>query len=224
VVRLLDLRPSTPPRIRQSVAVTDPTACRFLDERRLLLGSMRGELALLDLETGREIFRRQLEYDPVYGLALSPDGARLAVALRASRLHVVKPESGAALQRLAGHVDSVYAVTWLGPRQLASAGKDKRVLVWNLEEDAPQPRELFRGDRYVTALAAGPRARRLAFSLEGSDVGVLQVTDGHITRVLKGHTAPVQVLLFAGPERLVSAGNDARILVWDLAPTERDGP
>jgi WD40 repeat protein len=221
-VRVLDLRPAAAPRLRQTLAVTDPTACRFLDERRLLLGNMRGELALLELETGREIFRRQLEYDPVYALALSPDGARLAVALRSSRLHIVEPESGAALQRLAGHRDSVYALSWLGPRRLASAGKDKTILVWDLDAAAPQPRELYRGDRYVTALAAGPGARRLAFSMEGSKVGVLSVTDGHIARVFESHTAPVQVLLFAAPDRLVSAGNDARIMVWDLA-RKREG-
>ena len=38
-------------------------------------------------------------------------------------------------------------------------------------------------------------------------------------RRLAGHTAPIQVLAFAdGGRRLVSAGNDARILVWDVAP------
>jgi WD40 repeat protein len=83
---------------------------RFLDEERLLLGDMRGELALLDLVSWREVYRRQLDYDPIDSLAVGPERRRVAVALRSSRIQIL--DAG---------------------RRLISAGSDAQVLVWNLE-------------------------------------------------------------------------------------------
>ena len=90
---------------------------RFLDEKHLLLGDMRGELALLDLVSEREVYRRQLDYDPIYALAVGPERRRVAVALRSSRIQIVDAESGATLHVLEGHRDSVFDVLWLGSRQ-----------------------------------------------------------------------------------------------------------
>ena len=139
-------------RIR-TIAAKGIQVCRFLDERRLLLGELTGELALLALDEERELFRRQLEYDPVYALAVSPGGHRVAVAFRSSRIQILDAESGEMVQALEGHRDSVYDLGWLGETALVSGGKDKRVFLWNLEASPPGPRLLHQGDRPVTAIA-----------------------------------------------------------------------
>jgi WD40 repeat protein len=192
------------------------TACRFLDDDQLLVGHMTGQVTLLDVTNGQQRFHRQLEYDPVYALAPSPDGKRVAVAFRSSRVQLLDPASGATTRVLHGHRDSVYGLAWLDAGRLAGAGKDKRLLVWDLAE--PEPRVLYQGDRYITALAADRPRGRLAFTLEGERVGVIDTASGRVTHVLERHTAPVQVLLFADEGRtLLSAGNDARVLVWDVS-------
>jgi len=196
-----------------------PMVARFLDEDRLLLGNMRGEISLLDLVSGRERYRRQLEYDPVFGLALSPDRSLLAVALRSSRIHVVDSVTGDARKILKGHRDSVFGLAWLGDRELASGGKDKHLLVWDLLQDEQRPRVLYRGDHYITALGVDRTHKLLALPLEDHRVGLLDWTEGRITRHLDGHTAPLQALLFVDDGRvLISSGRDARIFVWRLEP------
>ena len=57
----------------------------------------------------------------------------------------------------------------------------------------------------------------------GDDLGrILRLADGQITHRLEGHTAPVQVLTFVDAgRRLISVGNDARVLVWRLDEEEK---
>jgi WD40 repeat protein len=212
-----------------SVEAGDVTVCRFLDEERLLLGTLSGEL--VGLRTGadatqiEETFRRQLEYDPVHAIEPGPKGDVVAVAFRSSRVQLVRPVSGETFRVLRGHRDAVYALAWLGADRLASAGKDKRVLVWELVGPEVEPRVLHRADRYVTALAFDPDAKRMAIAVEGETIGLMNVADGHVEQRLGTHTAPVQALVFLDQgRRLLSAGNDARILVWDLSEDAGQSP
>ncbi|MCP5040363.1 MAG: PQQ-binding-like beta-propeller repeat protein [bacterium] len=189
----------------------------YMDAKQLLAADMRGELALLDLAGGVEVYRRQLEYDPVYAMALSPDRSLLALAFRSSRVQVVSPQTGETQHVLKGHLDSVFDLDWISARKLVTAGKDKRMLEWDLFEDDPRPHSIYRGDHYITALGIDRRGGRVALPLEDHDVGLIELADGTIGRRLQGHTAPVQTLVFIDEGRkLVSAGYDARVFVWDL--------
>jgi len=197
--------------------LADPLTARFLSEDRLLVGDRRGEVALVEVGSGREIYRRKLEYDPIYALAPSPDGRRVAVAFRSSRIHILAADDGGTQYVLKGHRDSVYGLAWLSDGVLASGSKDKSVLLWNLALPGDEPRPVHSADHYVTALGAERGEGLLALPLEDHQVGVLRVADGRMLRRFRGHTAPVQQLLFvADGERLISAGNDARVFVWDL--------
>jgi WD40 repeat protein len=195
----------------------------FLDEKELLLGDLRGELALLDLDAGTELYRRQLEYDPIYNVAPGPNGARAALAFRSSAIQIVDVRSGETTVVLRGHRDSVYALAWLGVDALVSGGKDKRLFAWDLPRPDAEPRELYRGDHYITALGTDADSSRLALSLDDHRVGILRLADGQITHRLEGHTAPLQVLAFVDAgRRLISVGNDARVLVWRLDEDETE--
>ena len=198
-------------------------ACRFIDEGRLLLGDLRGELASLDWSDGGELFRRKLDYDPIYAIAVSPGGRRVAVGLRSSRVHILDAESGQTVRLLEGHRDSVFAVAWGGDDLLVSGSKDKRVLAWDFAADPPRPRTLYQGDHYVTAVAID--GDRLALTLGAHQIGLLGIRDGRIRRSMAAHTAPVQRLVFLeGGRRLLSAGIDARVLVWDVREDEGGAP
>jgi len=212
-----------PPPLSTSGSVL---ACRFLDDRHLLLGNMRGELALVETDGGQEVYRRQLDYDPIYAISVSPDRSRVAIALRSSRIRVVDARSGRTLQVLEGHRDSVFALCWADDGVLISGSKDKRILYWDLTLDPPRSRTLYQGDRYVTAVAIDPAGTRLAATLEDHAIGLIELGTGRILRQLAGHTAPIQALAFTSEGRnLISAGNDARLLVWNLEnPEEETGP
>jgi len=201
----------------RTITVSGVQVCRFLDDKRLLLGALTGELALLAVDEGRELFRRQLEYDPVYALAVSPGGHRVAVAFRSSRIQILDAESGEMLQALEGHRDSVYDLGWLGETALVSGGKDKRVFLWDLEASPPQPRLLHQGDRPVTAIAVDAIGERVAAAVEGEKIALIELRSHRVSALLAGHTAPVQVMAFVQQgSRLISSGNDARVLVWEV--------
>ena len=89
-------------------------------------------------------------------------------------------------------------LSWLSGAEFVSADKDKRVLGWKLSEAEPAPRVLYPSNRGVAG--------------------------GHITRVHVGHTAPVQALVFVDDgKRLISAGNDARVMVLAINSTYEEG-
>jgi WD40 repeat protein len=225
-LRILNLAEEKFPAPFRTFAASGVQVCRFLDERRLLLGKMTGELALLALNDGRELYRRQLEYDPVYALAVGPGGSRVAAAFRSSRIQILDAESGEMVEALEGHRDSVYDLGWLGENALVSGGKDKRIFLWDLEASPPRPQLLHRGDRPVTAVAVDPAGDRVAAAIEGEKIALIDLRSRRVSRLLAGHTAPVQVLAFAeGGRRLISSGNDARVLVWELVGRpEGEGP
>ncbi len=188
-------------------------ATLFLDEHHLLIGDLRGELSLLDLRDDRELFRRQLEYDPVYDLSLSPDSARAAVSFRSSRIHVVAARTGEHIRRLDGHREAVNSVAWMDDERIVSGSKDKSVLLWTL--DGSKPIQLHKGDTWISAVAADQG--RVAFATNT----ITLLSPGEAPASLEAHSAPVQVLTFLDEGRLLSTGYDARIIVWDL-PQELD--
>jgi WD40 repeat protein len=196
----------------------------YLDERRLLLADMRGELALLDLKLGEESYRRQLDYDPIYSLTLSPSGSRLAVAFRSSRVQLVEPVSGRTETVLRGHLDSVFAAAWLDENELVTAGKDKRLVAWRVRGGEAVSRVLYQGDHYVTAVAVDRERGLVTFPIADFEVAVIRVSGGEQLHRLRGHTAPVQCLIFVDDGRgLISAGHDARVFVWRLDPEVSSG-
>jgi len=197
---------------------------RFLGDDQLLLANLRGELSLIQLADEREIYRRQLEYDPIYALAVGPGGKRVAVAFRSSRIQIVDARAGKSLRTLKGHRDSVFDVVWLDDHRLASASKDKSLLLWDLSELEPEPHVLYSADHYVTAVAFDPGSERIAFTVDGQGIGVMDLESGQIIQRLEQHTAPVQVLQFLDDgKRLLSTGNDARVLVWNVARADGSG-
>jgi WD40 repeat protein len=225
-LRLFDLDGAAEASPRFTLHPGDVTVARFVDEERLLLGDMRGEIALLDLASRSERFRVQLEYDPVYAIALGPDGSRAAIGFRSSRIRLVDPENGRTLRTLERHRDGVFSLAWLDGSRLVSGSKDKTAILWELEtRGTATPRVLYEGDHYVTAVTVDREQERVALTVEEGGVALVRVADSHVSRVLQCHTAPVQYLAFVDHgRRLVSAGHDARIVIWDLAPEREEGP
>ncbi len=192
---------------------------RYLGDRQILLADMRGELALLDTERGIELHRRQLDYDPIYAMELSPDRSLLAVAFRSSRVQVVAPETGETRFVLKGHLDSVFDVEWSGDHELVTGGKDKQVFAWDLRDSDFKPRRIYRGDHYITALGIDRQGGRMAFSVDGFNVALMRLDDRHVEQRFQGHTSAVHRLLFAdGGRQLITGGYDARVFVWKTEP------
>lgn len=218
-LRLVELDGAGAARTVREVPSGDAVACRFVGEDRVVSGSLAGEVALVSFADGSPLLRRHLEYAPVQAIAVEPRGRHVAVAFAASAIHVLGSDDLDRRAALVGHRDTVFALAWPEDSALYSGSQDKRLLAWDLALPEPAFRELSRADGYVTAVAAHPGSGRIAFAMGDGRIGSIlaKPAKGAVERVLEGHSAPVQVLLFADRGRhLISAGNDARVLVWDL--------
>jgi hypothetical protein len=100
-------------------------------------------------------------------------------------------------------------------RQLASAGLDGTVLVWDPATGLEQATLTgHTGD--VQAVAFSPDGRLLASGDDGS-VRLWNLSTGTEQATLTGHTERVRAVAFSPDgQHLASAGDDGRVLVWDV--------
>jgi WD40 repeat protein len=163
---------------------------------------------------------------PLFQVALSPDGRRLAACGERGTLVLFEAETGALLQTLRGHdpQQNVNGVAFHPEgRWLASGGSDRRVILWRLPKKGEPPsivRQWTAPDK-VRAMALSPDGRLLA---SGGDDGQITLWDpetGHRIRALLGHTqriSEVTGLAFsADSQTLASASYDRTARLWDTA-------
>ena len=162
-------------------------------------------------------------FRPVAALALDPAGHRLAVArMGGIDIHDLQKPGFPRVARSVGSVDPVESLAWSRDgRQLAS-GSFRRVRFWN-PETLTVEREIVNG--------LSGRVMSVEFSADGSQLALgdgggglpgylrlVSVADGRIQRSWKAHADSIFDLEFSRDgSRLLSAGGDALIKVWDTA-------
>jgi WD40 repeat protein len=117
---------------------------------------------------------------------------------------------------LGRHAGTVRAVVTLGKGRVVSGGIDGRVLLWDLAGAGSEPVELGRHDGPVLALeplgegrgvvSAGRDGRLLVWDVAGAGSEPVE---------LGRHKGKVQAMAGLGEGRVVSGGDDDRVLVWD---------
>jgi len=176
---------------RNRVGVKPLSAIRWLPAGDgIVVGSWDALVHVLDAE-GKELRRIELPDEGVYraidDLALSPDGARVAVAARDRTVRILELATGAELASLHGHVAPVMAVAWSPDgHAIASASVDATVRLWSA---AGEPRGVLRGP--LRALRAVAWARGGSEILAAGEEGVVRAW---------------RVEFAGGPERIIRVG------------------
>jgi len=201
-------------------ALPDPSghvnAVCWLPDGRLLAGTIDGRLVLWDVEHRAPVVERRIFQFPIQGLALSPDGTRVAAASLDSRLRIVAIPSLEVTDSLTGHKDALYTVDWSPDgRFIATGSNDHTTLIWDLAEEKSHP--LWQGERPIYAVAFAPDGQRLAVAEQGLPIRILTVPSGGEVATLAGHTADVVALAFTTDGRLVSGARDATARIWPVA-------
>lgn len=152
------------------------------------------------------------------GLALSPDGTRLAVACGDGRVRVLETTHLNEQMTLEAHAEGANCVAWHpGKPVLATAGRDGVVKLWETRS--------FRGIYQVQAhagtiyaMAFGPTNGLLATA--GRDKSAKLWNSGTFDPVARldhaagGHVRSVNTLAWCADGTLLTAGDDRKVLAW----------
>jgi WD40 repeat protein/beta-lactamase regulating signal transducer with metallopeptidase domain len=152
-----------------------------------------------------------------HAAAISPDGARLAIA-DGSRVLVWDLAAKRVLFTLAGHGEAVNAVAFSpdGSR-IATAGNDGVAILWDAA-DGRHLHTLTGHGTWVLAATFSPDGRTLATGGYDKTVRLWDVTTGEPRATWTGHAAGVRSVAFSPDGRTVATGGaDHEVRVWDAA-------
>ncbi|MER5705544.1 hypothetical protein ABT023_26870 [Micromonospora sp. NPDC002296] len=216
------------------VGIGDPSTDEHL--RTMGSGGVLADLSGMLPDPTPDTFRRHLD-------RLTPGLVRAACAIETPRrvllasagygdaVHLWDPETGLAVDALAGHlgpVNALCAVPVGDTVLLASGGDDCRIRIWE-PETGRQVRVVGRQVRWVVrALCTVPVDGRtlLAAGYADGTIRLWDPVDGRLVRHLgaqQGGVNAVCTVTVDGVTRLASAAGDGTVVLWDPDSGERLG-
>jgi WD40 repeat protein/serine/threonine protein kinase len=157
---------------------------------------------------------------PVWSVAFSTDGSRLASGGDDHKLILSDAHTGAVLAVLSGHTQVIRSVAFSADGSLlGSASADHTVRVW----DARTGQHLMtgQGTDETNAVAFSPDGSLVASAGADRVVTLRDTKSGQVKKTLKGHTEAIYGLAISpSGARLASASLDHTVRVWDLQSGE----
>ncbi|HWB06207.1 MAG TPA: c-type cytochrome domain-containing protein [Verrucomicrobiales bacterium] len=163
------------------------------------------------------------EFRPVLAVALSPDGARLAVGCRNEvMLFDVSPKALAFRARASGHLDPVQSIAWTGDGRHLVTGAFRRVLIWDAESLTLR-REILTGlTGRITAVRPLANSSQVLLAdgqeAENGFVRILDMQTGQTVRSWRAHEDTIFAMdVSRDGNLLATAGGDKLVKLWDIA-------
>jgi WD40 repeat protein len=178
---------------------------------------LKGEPAKSTDETVENTFRWEAEFEePVWAMAVSPDGKLAAVGLNDGKVDIYDTQSGQKAQELEAHRKRVYAIAFSPDgRLLATSGHDEQVVLW----DTSTWQELGKLDgveQIMYSLAFSPDSKTLVTGSRKIKIHLWDVASRSERAVLENHDHLVSALAFSPDGKMLASGSyDRTVVLWD---------
>lgn len=166
--------------------------------------------------TGLNSFQGHL--GPIFNIAFTPDGKRLASASGDGTIKIWDVESGTFLRSLDGQARSVYSLAFRRDgRHLATLTGGPIIHVWDVT-NGKQVLRLTGHKKSVYGVAYSPDGKVLATASDDQTVKLWDAATGKELRTLSGNSASVVAVAFSPDGQwLASGGRDNIVKLWSLA-------
>jgi len=187
---------------------------RFIDENHVLLGFLSNEVALLELNSTKELYRVQLSESKFSDFALNEDKSQVVFACESGVLSVVDVQTGKLLRELKGqNVDNVYKIDFK-KGMVSGAGQDQRGSLYSADLGKG---DYIKGTFLIYGTALSPSAKKVAFAMdEKNNISIYNTGTKSKIALLKGQKSTLNVIIFKDENKIYSASDDSTIMVWDL--------
>jgi WD40 repeat protein len=188
---------------------------RFIDKSHILLGYLSNEVALLDVNSKKELYKVQLSESKFSDFALNEEKSKVIFSCESGVLNLVDVKSGKIIKNLEGqNVDNVYKVDFKNGI-ISGAGQDQRGSIYN-EESAKG--FYIKGSFLIYGTALSPSSKKVAFAMdEKNNISIYSTSSKSKIALLKGQKSTLNVIIFKDENVLFSASDDNTIMVWDLS-------
>ncbi|MBI5774372.1 MAG: hypothetical protein HZA89_11595 [Verrucomicrobia bacterium] len=198
-----------------------PVDLKFSRNGRLLLAGgghagKSGKVVVWDIATGDRIIAvGDDEFDAVQAADISPDQKWIALGGQSRLVKIYSTKTGELEHKKKKHTDWVTAMEFSPDNQhLATADRNGGITVW--ETATGQEVITFAGHKAaVNGLAWRPDSTMLASASEDGTVKIWKTSDNQSIRSITAHDKGVLSVHYAMDGRLVTAGRDNKVVIWN---------
>ncbi len=205
-----------------------PYVLKFSRNGSLLLagggrGGKHGLVAIFDVKTGARVFEVGDELDAVLAADINNDHSLVALGGPRKIVRIYSVAEGALLHEIKKHTDWIYALEFSPDGVLlATADRNGGMFVWEAET-AREYQNLAGHGGAVTDLSWRLDSNVLASCSEDGTVRLWEMEGGSQVRNWGAHGGGAWSVEFTHDGRLVTAGRDRQVKVWDQNGSQLKG-
>lgn len=197
-----------------------PHVLRFSRNGALLLagggrGGQLGKVVVYDVRSGERLFDVGDELDVVLAADINEDHTRIALGGPGRVVRVFDTQTGEQLYEITKHTEWIYALEFSPDGVLlTTADRNGDVFVWEAET-AREYQHLKGHTAAVTAVSWRLDSNLLATTSEDGTIRLWEMEGGKQVKSWDAHPGGSAAVRFAHDGRLVSAGRDRVVKLWD---------
>jgi WD40 repeat protein len=187
------------------------------DGEVIAVGDAKGSVTIWSFDQGTKSNSHKFD-NPIEAVTYSDDGKLLAMAQANGQIQLLDARSGETRREMKSQ-SPLHAIAFSPDGKLLAAGlRSKGLEMWDLRTNA-DGRILKAAGDYVDNMpgfvAFSADNRLVVCGGHGKDIAVFDTTNGELRCELRGHEHPATAAAFLPDGRLVSAGDEGAIRMWD---------